>query len=133
MTVTVNSTRLAISVNTKIWPSGKRLSSLVSDIDRIPAGTRRCSNVRFWLYFGRNVGKRCHNVVTILCFRRHYYDEKLTLIQRRVFDVGFPTDINVAASSWSCCFPNEILKVFQYHYNFFFQRYTILPCHSNFW
>ena len=31
------------------------------------------------------------NVVTTLCFRRHYYDEKLTLLQGRVFDVGFPT------------------------------------------
>ena len=31
------------------------------------------------------------NVVTTLYFRRHYYDEKLTLLQRRVFDVGFPT------------------------------------------
>ena len=56
-----------------------------------PAGTRRCSNVRLWLYFGRDVRYRCYNVVTTLCFRRHYYDEKLTLLQRRVFDVGFPT------------------------------------------
>ena len=31
------------------------------------------------------------NVVTTLYFRRHYYDKKLTLLQRRVFDVGFPT------------------------------------------
>ena len=31
------------------------------------------------------------NVVTTLYFRRHYYDKKLTLLQRRVFDIGFPT------------------------------------------
>ena len=35
----------------------------------------------------------------------------------------FRPDINVAATSWSwCCFPHEILKVFQYHYNFLFLK-----------
>ena len=40
-----------------------------------PAGTRRCNNVRFWLYVGREVGYRCHNVVATLRFRRRYYSQ----------------------------------------------------------
>ena len=34
------------------------------------------------------------NIVTTLsqrCFRRCYYNQKLTLLQRCVFDIGFPT------------------------------------------
>ena len=31
------------------------------------------------------------NVATILCFRRCYYDQKLRLLQRCVFDVDLPT------------------------------------------
>ena len=64
----------------------KQVNLAESDKGSFPAGTRRC-NVRFWLHFGRDVD----NVVTMLCLRRHYYDKKLTLLQRRVFDVGFPT------------------------------------------
>ena len=59
----------------------------------IPAGTRRCNNVRFWLYFGRDVAQRCHYVVTTLCFRRRYYNQKLTLQQLRHSDVVFLTKI----------------------------------------
>ena len=69
-------------------------------------GTRRCNNVRFWFYFGRNVGERCRkvvfptsllqpktNVVTTLCFRRRFSDLVLTLQQRRDSDVVFLTKI----------------------------------------
>ena len=42
------------------------------------------------LGFGCILVATSDNVVRTLCFRRHYYDEKLTLLPRRVFDVGFP-------------------------------------------
>ena len=55
----------------------------------------------------------------------------------RCYNVVFSTSIfrpgiNVSAMSWFW-FPDENLNVFQYHYNFFFKRYAILPCNSIFW
>ena len=38
-----------------------------------------------------NMITSCQNVVTTFSFQRRYYDQKLTLLQRCVFDVGFPT------------------------------------------
>ena len=38
-----------------------------------------------------NMVTSCQNVVTTFSFRRRYYDQKLTLLQHFVFDVGFPT------------------------------------------
>ena len=94
-------------------------SPFEGDIIFKTAGTRRCNNVRFWLYFGRDVGKRCCNGVTTLCFQRRYYNQKLTLLQHCVFRPG----INVAATSWFWCnFPDENLNVFQYHHNFLFPK-----------
>ena len=55
----------------------------------------------------------------MLCFRHDYYDKKLTLFSTSVFR----PDINVAATSWPWCrFPDKILKVFQYHYNFLYPK-----------
>ena len=39
--------------------------------------------------------KRCHNVVATLRFRRRYYNQKLTLLQRCVFDVWYKRCSNV--------------------------------------
>ena len=55
-----------------------------------PAGTRRCDNAGFLLSFGRDVGQRRSNVVTtlsfqksnvvaMLCFRRRFSEQILTL------------------------------------------------------
>ena len=63
------------------------------DRGNLPAGTRLCENVGFWLLlFGRDVGQRRSNVVfptsllrpksnivTALCFRRRFSDQILTL------------------------------------------------------
>ena len=68
-----------------------------------PAGTRRLRT----LGFGCILVTTSDNVVTMLCFRRRYHDQKLKLLQRCVFNVGFP---------------DENLKVFQYHYNFLFSK-----------
>ena len=55
----------------KIMILDKQVNLAESDKGSFPAGTRRSNNVRFWLHFGRDVD----NVVTMLCFRRHYYDK----------------------------------------------------------
>ena len=93
-----------------------RLSDLNIDTDTIikiicsfdpnnPVGTRRCNNVGFRLFFGRDVKKRSHNVVATLllrlktnvvatlCFRRRISDLVLTLQQHRDFEVFFLTKI----------------------------------------
>ena len=85
---------------------------------KYPAGTRRCNNVRLWLYFGRDVGERCHNVVFPTSLLQPKLHVVTTLCFRRRF---FRPGINVAATSWFWCrFPEENLNVFQYHYNFIF-------------
>ena len=43
------------------------------------------------LGFGCILVATSDNVFTTLCFRRRYYNQKLTLFQRGVFDVGLPT------------------------------------------
>ena len=43
------------------------------------------------LVFGCILVATSNNVVTAVCFRRRYYDQKLTLLQLCVFGVGFPT------------------------------------------
>ena len=72
-----------------------------------PAGTR-CNNVRFWLYFDRDVvtttkNQRCNNIVFSMSV--------------------FRPCINVTETSWFWCrFPDKNLNVFQYHYNFLFPK-----------
>ena len=67
------------------------------------------------LGFGYILVATSDNVVTTLSFRRHYYDQKVTLLQR--------PGINFAATLWFWCrFHDENLKVFQYHYNFLFPK-----------
>ena len=51
---------------------------------------RLAHDVALMLGFGSILVTMSDNVVTTLCFRRRYYDQTLTLLQRRVFDVGFP-------------------------------------------
>ena len=53
--------------------------------------TQLAHDVVATLGFGCILVATSDNVVRTLCFRRHCYDERLTLLQRRVFDVGFPT------------------------------------------
>ena len=51
---------------------------------------RLAHDVATTLGFGSILVAMSDNVVTTLYFRRRYYDQTLTLLQRRVFDVGFP-------------------------------------------
>ena len=56
------------------------------------------------------LSQHCHKVV----FTCRYYDQKLTLLERCVFDAGFWPAIKVAATSWfSSRFPDGNLKVLQ--------------------
>ena len=55
------------------------------------SGSELAHDVPTTLGFGCILVVTSDNVVATLCFRRHYYDENLTLLQGRVFDVGFPT------------------------------------------
>ena len=60
-----------------------------------PAGTRLCSNVRFWLYcdnvvFPTSLLQSKTNVLTTLCFRRPFSNLVLTLPQRRDSGIIFP-------------------------------------------
>ena len=61
--------------------------------------TQLAHDVVTTLGFGYFLVAMSDNVLTTLCFRRRYYDQKITLLQRCVFDVGFPTGINVATTS----------------------------------
>ena len=66
--------------------------------------SQSCHNVVFLT----SLLRRKTNVVTTSCFWRRFSDLTLTLQQRRV-------------PAW-CRFPDEILKVFQCHYNFLFPK-----------
>ena len=67
------------------------------------------------------------NVVTMLS-QRCISDVITTTKNWRCYNVVFSTsvfqpEIKVVATSWSWCrFPDEILKVFKYHYNFLFPK-----------
>ena len=74
--------------------------------------------VVFWSRSRIKLSQRCHNNASdVLPTTKNYCSNV-------VFSTSvFRPDINVAATSWSwCCFPDEILKVFQYHYNFLFPK-----------
>ena len=82
----------------------------------LPAGTRCCNNVGFWLIFGGDV-RCCHNVVTTLCFRRRYYDIFTTLyFRRRLSDLVLMLQQRREFE----VVPDNNLKMLQYHYNFIF-------------
>ena len=79
------------------------------------------------LGFGYILVATSNNVVTTLS--QHFVSNVITTTKNlRCYNVVFSTsvfrrDINFAATSWYwCCFPDEILKVFQYLYNFLFPK-----------
>ena len=53
--------------------------------------TQPAHDVVTTLGFGCILVATSDNVVKTLCFQRRYYNQKLALLQRCVFDVGFPT------------------------------------------
>ena len=53
--------------------------------------TQLTHNVVATLGFGCILVATSDNVDTTLCFRRRYYNQKLTFLQRSAFDVSFPT------------------------------------------
>ena len=87
----------------------------------IPAGTRRCNNVVYFLVATSD------NVVTTLS-KRCFSDVVTTTRNWRCYKVVFSTStfrpgISIEATSWFWShFPDENLKVLQYHYNFIFPK-----------
>ena len=95
--------------------------------NKCSAATQLAHDVVTTLGFGCILVATSDNVVTTL-LQRYVSNVITTTKNQRCYNVVFSTsvfrpDINVAATSRSWCrFPDEILKVFKYHYNFLFPK-----------
>ena len=67
------------------------IASYADDATPYSCATQLAHDVVTTLGFSCVLVAKSDNVVTTLCFRRRYYNQKLILLQRCVLDVGFPT------------------------------------------